>query len=567
MPQIREYTNKEELRPNNSAAEIVARGADRTADTARAGAALVGRVAADEENADRQGAAAISGALAGTVKVGEIAYDQFVVQPELSKGAAVAAGLHQELSKEWNDLARTADPNDQTVGEKFNTERLEPALERFRSSFNTKEGQKYADGYVARFREHMFERVSADTAARAGIAAVGNANTLLNSSTSAAKADPSAVGFLLDEFKTSLSVTLDTHQGLAPAKRTEIEEKIGREGATQIVASAIQGTADTNPAKAIEMANSPEFAAYLDAKDRQTLIAYAHTQRSLAHQDKMWARQNEDYQLKKTSEANEIKAGQAIWKLGSGITVSKIFDMAEKKEILSEAAFRLVARLEGERERRRTEGERIATNPEVYKALTNEMLTTTDLNAFQVKLITARTKDKTLDEKAYNLLRENATSLQEGPLKDPIFKEQIAAAKAQITYEMPFMPGKDPKGSALYADFVQAFLPQYLKMQREGTLPPNALNVKDPKSMISEFIAPRKRSMQQMMQDRIEELRGIGAQPSAPPAAPVVPGSTAVAPKPPVKRLSTGEDAKLAPDGKYYVERGGQFYPVIEGAK
>jgi len=76
---------------------------------------------------------------------------------------------------------------------------------------------------------------------------------------------------------------------------------------------------------------------------------------------------------------------------------------------------------------------------------------------------------------------------------------------------VPGLPGKDSVGISNYSTFMQTFVPQYLAKQRAGTLPPNALDVKDPNSMISQAMAPFKRTQAQRMQDYVGAAGGIGA--------------------------------------------------------
>ena len=114
------------------------------------------------------------------------------------------------------------------------------------------------------------------------------------------------------------------------------------------------------------------------------------------------------------------------------------------------------------------------------------------------------------------------------------------AAKGTLTYAMPGIPGKDPKGLENYARFVQTFVPQYLQQSRAGTLPPNALDVNDPTSLISRAMAPFKRSPAQLLKDRIAEMSTLQAAPESADALPATPGRTpqrvASRPRPPTCR-------------------------------
>lgn len=80
---------------------------------------------------------------------------------------------------------------------------------------------------------------------------------------------------------------------------------------------------------------------------------------------------------------------------------------------------------------------------------------------------------------------------------------------------------KDAVGAANYAAFIGDFVPQYLAKYRAGTLPANALNLKDPDSMISQSLGQGyQRSMVDRMKDSIARNGGIGSTQTTPSAAP-----------------------------------------------
>lgn len=138
----------------------------------------------------------------------------------------------------------------------------------------------------------------------------------------------------------------------------------------------------------------------------------------------------------------------------------------------------------------------------------------------------------------------------------------LAAVKANLTYEMPGLPGKDPKGSQANAMFLQHFLPAYEAAKNDGQQPTDLLNMDDPKSLISRTMAQFQRTPQQMMQDRMDEYKSLGS--GAAPAAPKPPTPNAPAPVPPedaakIKALGLSTEGSTTAAGIYTQFRAGKI--------
>ncbi len=116
---------------------------------------------------------------------------------EISTGAATFAKLQENLTKQWNDQAKTADPNDPSVAAKFRETVLEPALENFKGQFNTEKSQQFAEQKAESLRSHLYEKTAADMSSLAGIAVRKNINDSTTSMSNTAILDPSSVPNLL----------------------------------------------------------------------------------------------------------------------------------------------------------------------------------------------------------------------------------------------------------------------------------------------------------------------------------------------------------------------------------
>jgi hypothetical protein len=124
-------------------------------------------------------------------------------------------------------------------------------------------------------------------------------------------------------------------------------------------------------------------------------------------------------------------------------------------------------------------------------------------------LMKARADGKISDH-SFQVMHGLVQELEQAPLKGPVWQDTIGAVKGQLILSGVGMPGKDITGETNYAKWAQTFIPQYLAQSRAGTLPPNALDVKDPKSLISQSMAPFQRTIQQRTQDYLSVLGGTG---------------------------------------------------------
>ena len=140
MPNIREFNAPGDLglRPDDRAAEA-------TANSGRRIAALYSEAGDAKASIGRSAASAIR-------DVGDVAV-KYAEHREISQGAATAATTLSNLDAKWNEMIKTADPNDPSVAAKFREEVLEPTLEKLGSAPMTEGGQKFAEANVEKFRK------------------------------------------------------------------------------------------------------------------------------------------------------------------------------------------------------------------------------------------------------------------------------------------------------------------------------------------------------------------------------------------------------------------------------
>ena len=133
--------------------------------------------------------------------------------------------------------------------------------------------------------------------------------------------------------------------------------------------------------------------------------------------------------------------------------------------------------------------------------------------------------------------------------KDPILTNVLAGAKEQIEGGITGASGKELNPGA-YASFYYNFIHNiYMPQRAAGTLPPNALDISDPKSLISQAIAPYKSPIAKI----ISGNGGIGAASAATSAAP------AAAAKPALKKSGYQKGDVQPFNGHNYQFQGGNW--------
>ncbi len=180
---------------------------------------------------------------------GQVALD-YEDHREISAGAASAAQLQDNLTQQWNNTIKTADPNDPAVASKFREEVLEPALEKFQSGFNTEGSQRFAEQKIEALRNHFFEKTSADMSTMAGIAVRKNVQDSITHMSNTAITDPSSVPALLDGLDHSVGAMVDSSPTLRPSDAASVKAEVSQKMKAEIVKSGAIG--------AIQKSSDPE---------------------------------------------------------------------------------------------------------------------------------------------------------------------------------------------------------------------------------------------------------------------------------------------------------------------
>lgn len=284
MPNIREYNApKLQLRPSDRAESALNRTASALGNQASAQARL-GEAQEGAARAKGQGLVALGAAIGEGVADTGKQYVQWKTNKEVSQGLVAAAGIQNQLSQAWNQTASTADLNDTSIGPQFQEKTLEPILEKFVGGFSTEEGQRWAQNQAGQMREHFFGKTAADTATRAGLAAVQNFNSLGNLAATGAMEDPTSADANIARLKDGINALIATNPLMTPEMAGRLRAEVLPRQLGEVAKATIIGQAKTNPDLAQATLDSGKFGEYLDTTDVKVLNGFIESQRDSATQ-------------------------------------------------------------------------------------------------------------------------------------------------------------------------------------------------------------------------------------------------------------------------------------------
>lgn len=454
--------------------------------------------------------------------VGDAAVD-YMDHQQINAGADHGASLFANLTDAWNKTAANADPHDPTVAQKFREETLKPALDQFTQGFTTEKSQEWANHFANNLRQHMFEKTEADMSSLAKDAVATTVQNLGNKLSNTAVSDPSSVDASLSMVDHSIDGILGANPNIKGADAGRVRLEVGEKIKGQVVNAGAFG--------AIQKAGDPEAVAaqwatkypdYINGAEEMQLAKAAKTQSRanalIEKQSTIADRQLAELQVHQGATKAITDNVSFDPQTGQPVIDPKFYkdalDIAHKNPNAPNAA-ETVRTMFNWGETQQNKGAKPTDDPTALTDLTDRMFSPTNPTTL-LDLMKAHDAKKISDE-TFKLKSDLVKELSEAPLKDPVFKDTVDAVKDDLILSNVGLPGKDITGASNYAKWAQGFIPQYLSMSRAGTLPPNALDVKDPKSLISQSMAPFKRTVAQRVQDYMSVL-GAGNSPAAPQA-------------------------------------------------
>ena len=439
---------------------------------------------------------------------------KYVEHQEISHGAAAYARTLEQKTQQWNDLANNSDPNDPTTAQRFMTS-LNGDLEKFQGDgFLTEGGQKWAEAHVDALRQHFAEKTQADMAKKAGDAAIVNNRQTVNSLSSTAYSDPTTKDFALAALRSSTEGIISKSPNLDVSQASRVRNELLQSGTESIVKSAAMGEIEKT-GKMPGWVSDPKYAPYVNGAELKMFQkqAEAQTKANLLTQKTLEAYQRKDLEIKQAKDLSKVwtdgvsydEANRPIIKPG---TINALLDIERKYPGVDSAA--VSARIQNVQHNLQQKAEVVVTNPDVKADLLSRMSHPTNPTTDTQILMEANKNN--LSSHDQNNLIALRQSLEKSPIKNPAWQDTIEAVRSELILSGVGLPGKDIEGTKNYAKWAQTFIPQFVDMTNKGTLPPNALDVKDPNSLISQSMAPFHRTIQQRTEDYFSVLTGNGAK-------------------------------------------------------
>jgi hypothetical protein len=461
------------------------------------------------------------------VAAGDVAV-KYLDNRQISEGAKSYAQLLQETTNDWNNRIKTADPNNPSTASDFMSA-LDERLANFQNNgFYTENAQKWAEGHVEALRQHFAEKTQSDMATMAGLAAKENARQTVNTLTATVHGDPTSVDFALAALKSSTDGIIKSNPNLTGTAAASVRTELMQAGAESIVKAAAIGYIDKT-GQMPKWVTDPKYSPYVNATELQMFEKQAKAQQKAnAYYDKQTAvaeRQLAD--LRVHQGATKVLTDNVSVDPNTGVPIVKpqffkdALDIARKNPDAPSAAETVRTMLNWGEAQQNKEAKAV-DDPTTKQDLTDRLFSP-DKPTTVIDLMKARAAGK-LSDHSFTSMKQMVDELEQTPLKGPVWQATAAAVKDALIVTLPGVPGKDMKGSEAYASFMQTFIPQYIAKSRAGTLEPNALDVKDPNSMISKAMAPFKRTPAERMKDFTASIGGLGA--AAPAEAPKAEGQT-----------------------------------------
>lgn len=206
---------------------------------------------------------------------------------EISTGGAALAVLNDNLNNQWNNLAKNADPNDDSIADTFREGDLETSLTKFVDGFTTERGKLWAQGQADNLRQHYYEKTSADTATRAGQAVTSNFDTMVNSA-AASVTDTHGLDLALGMVSDATDGIINNSPALTGVDAGQLKTTMLDKGRQSVIAGGLKNMAEANPAQFLKDLQAGAFKRYTDELPptvADSLEAFAGTQVKAAEAD------------------------------------------------------------------------------------------------------------------------------------------------------------------------------------------------------------------------------------------------------------------------------------------
>lgn len=201
-------------------------------------------------------------------------------QQDIIHGGSTVVQAEDQLQQRYNQLVQQSDPADPTLTERFKQNVLGPMLDRLGDNFNTEAGQRWWGEHRNEIETRWDTMLNADNVRRAGIATEASVNTVVNSYTNMAAANPSQFEALRDQMDSYLVVAAQ-HSHLAPDAYTKLTTEGVDTANKQLAFATLKGmlqNPNNGPANVVAALDSGRFNKYITGVEADELRGHATTQ-------------------------------------------------------------------------------------------------------------------------------------------------------------------------------------------------------------------------------------------------------------------------------------------------
>lgn len=266
MPNIREYTNKVDIQPDERGLAALGRSAQ-----------AVGSEANSAETAGKatgEAFASIGQNLGSAIAdVGGL-YDKYKTQQDISRAGPTLAYMKNQWDQQWQETLKTSDPSDPETRQKFIDEVVQPGLDKFSDGFGTQEGKAWAAGQIKDTLDHQYAKTAADQATISGAVAVQNQLDFSNYQNNNVKADPTAYANASKALDDYHDATVAKNPSLSAADQSVLYGHLSAEH-KKLAYSQVQGMLEANPTQGMAAIQAGQYdTKWFDTSEVPALMRY-----------------------------------------------------------------------------------------------------------------------------------------------------------------------------------------------------------------------------------------------------------------------------------------------------
>lgn len=552
MPNIREYEAPQGLglNPTETGIDALTQGARRIGTFGQQIASTY-----DQEGSEAKGAVA---------NVGQVAVS-YINQKDRSDVSVAATGALAKLDQSWNVTTKgngldpsdsnyipPANPNDPTVASKFMEEQVEPVLQKLRDVPIGEAGQEFAQNQIDQIRSHLSQKLTADLSTMAGEAEILKDRKTTNNLSNLVTTSPDfhSVDMALSMHKDA-AAGWTSNPNITGDQLGKMNEHFQASQEQIVHAAAAAAITQARDPQAVAAAFIKRYPDYIKGDEANALAKAAQTQSKVDFLQNKAIEAYQDKQKERAASADLSKNFGDNVKFNADGTVSidpKMLDNAmavvrKYPGAADESVRAQIAFAQGQLLKTKQEQREIVTDPASQSDLLARMNDPKSPTS-ETQILTAANQNK-LDAHATSNLLALRKSLDDAPIKDPVFNSTFGAAKAVIEQSLD--------GQENFGKFAFNFMTAYRAASNAGTLKSGDLDMNNPDSLISKEMAQFKPSIEDRA--RYHMFKTYGSVPTDIDFGKVVAGQKAPPPTVTTKAQFDGlksGDTYIGSDGKTY---------------